>query len=125
MTVEVSPLYIGVRLRMPPLLLFHKVFHLLQFLFSCAFMNHCFKAIIRAPSTSSNFSVSFYNLVCIASVVFFMSSFLEYFCFYKVFSSFGGTSIVHQWGSSEKTIGSFWDIPKFGVILLGPVKFGS
>ena len=31
-------------------------------------------------------------------------------------------SIVHQWGSGDEVIGSFWDIPRFGVILLGPVK---
>ena len=60
--VDVSPLYIGIRLQMLPLLLFHKAFHLLQFLFSCVFANHCFKVIIEAPSMSFNFSVSFYKL---------------------------------------------------------------
>ena len=96
---------------MLPLLLFHKAFHLLQFLFFCASVNHCFKAIIGAPSTSFNFSVIFYklHLHCL-------------YCVFHVFASFESTTIIHRWGSSDEAIGSFWDIPKFWVILLGPIK---
>ena len=31
-------------------------------------------------------------------------------------------STVDQWGSGDEALGGFWDIPKFGVIPLGPVK---
>ena len=54
--------------------------------------------------------------------MFFVSPFLEYFCVYKVFASFKGVSIVHRWDFGDKAIGDFWDIHKFKVILLGPVK---
>ena len=39
--------------------------------------------------------------------MFFVSLFLEYFCVYKVFASFEGASIVHQWGSGDEAIGGF------------------
>ena len=52
----------------------------------------------------------------------FVSPFLEYLCVYEVFASFEGASIVQRWGSGDEAIGDFWDIPWFGVILLGLVK---
>ena len=61
-SVDILPLYIGVRLRMLLLLPFHKVFHPLQFLFSCASTNRCFKVIIGASSKSFKISMSFYKL---------------------------------------------------------------
>ena len=56
------PYIYGVRLRVLPLLLFHKAFCLLQFRFSYAFPNFYFKEIIGGPSTTFNFSVSFLKL---------------------------------------------------------------
>ena len=61
-SVDIIPLYIGVRLRVLPLLLFHKAFCLLQFRFSCAFANFSFKGIIGGPLTTFNFPVSFFKL---------------------------------------------------------------
>ena len=54
--------------------------------------------------------------------MFFVSLFLGCFCVQRVFTSFEGASIVHRWGSSNGAIGNFWDISRFRVIPLGPIK---
>ena len=103
---------------MLPLLLFHKAFHLLQFLFSCASANRCLKAVIGAPSTSFNFSMSFYKLRLHCLCCVFRVSVSEVFVFIKlslllrVRSSFAG----------DEATGGFWDTPKFGDTLLGLAK---
>ena len=56
------PYIYGVRLRVLPLLLFHKAFCLFQFRFSYAFANFSFKEIIGGPSITFNFPVSFLKL---------------------------------------------------------------
>ena len=58
--VDVLPLYIGVGLRVLPLLRFHKALYLLQFHFSYALANFSFTGIIGDPSTAFNFPVSFF-----------------------------------------------------------------
>ena len=47
--VDDLPLYIGVGLRVLPLLRFHKALYLLQFPFSCASSNFSFTGIMEIP----------------------------------------------------------------------------
>ena len=92
---------------MLPLLLFHKFFHLLQFIFSCASTNRYFKAIIGAPSTSFKFSMSFYKLrLHYLRCVFHVSISGVFLCL-EVFASFKGVSIIHHWGSGDEAISGF------------------
>ena len=126
--VDVLPQYIGVGLRVLFLLRFHKALWLLQFSFSCASANFSFKEIIGDPLTTFDFSVSFCNsnLVCIAfSMLFFVAPFVKYFWVRKFLFLSEGAIIICRWGFGDDAVGSFWDIPRFGGILLGSTKVPS
>ena len=112
MPVDVSPLHIGAGLRVLHLLLFHKAFCLLLFRFSYASTNFSFQGIIGGPLTTFNFSVRFSNFICIASVVLFMSPFVEYFWVRKFFLSLrerstfaAGVSMMRPYAVSKILLG--------------------
>ena len=105
MPVDVPPLYIGVALLMLPLLLFHKVFCLLQFRFSCTSVNFFFNRIIKGPSTTFNFPVNFFKLCLYYPYCVFCVSIYGVFLGYIVSAAFEGASIVHWWG--DKAVGGF------------------
>ena len=105
---------------MLPLLLFQKAFCLLQFHFSYAYSNFSFKGIIRGPSTTFNFLVSFFKLrlycPCCVFCFFVCGVFwvIKFLLLLRACPSFG-----------DEAVGGFWDTPRVGVIPLGLLKLPS